>query len=197
MSRVPVLVRDAVESDASEICALWSGHLHRPAADEGLSREVLAVEAVAATVHDPLTRILVAEVDGELLGSVQLRLGQISPLHTERVVFVNHLQVAKHAERLGIGRALLEAAVTWAEQEGITSLVAAAGANDREANRFLARLGMAQIAVLRGAPVAALRARLPVPSVAMRNGARASRSVGQVVALRRSQRRSRSRDLVT
>ncbi len=196
MSRVPVLVRDAVEADASAICDLWTGALHRPAVDDGPSGEALVREALARASEDPLTRILVAEADGTVLGAAQLRISQLSPLLDERVLHVNHLQVAKHAERLGLGRALLEAALSWAEVQGVASLVVAAAANDREANRFLARLGMGQVAVLRGASVAGLRARLPGdPSVAVRGGTRASRTVGQVVAVRRSQRRARGRDL--
>ncbi len=197
MSRVPVLVRDAVESDASRICALWAGPFHRPEVDEGTSRETEAADGIARTTAEPLARILVAEVDDALLGCAHLRIAFVSPIRSERVLLVNHLQVAKLAERLGVGRALLEAAVSWAEHVGVASLIAPAAANDREANRFLARLGLAQLAVLRGTKVAALRARLPGdPSAAVRGAGRTSRSVGQVVALRRSQRRSRGPDLV-
>jgi GNAT superfamily N-acetyltransferase len=197
VSRAPVLVRDAVEADASDICALWTGALHRPEVEEGTSREAEAVRGVARAARDPLARLLVAEVDDVLIGCAHLRIAHVSPIRAERVLLVNHLQVAKHAERLGVGRALLEAAVSWAEHEGIASLLAPAAANDREANRFLARLGMAQLAVLRGGKVAALRARLPGdPSAAVRGAGRTSRTVGQVVALRRSQRRSRGPDLV-
>jgi GNAT superfamily N-acetyltransferase len=197
VSRVPVLVRDAVEADAADVCALWAGPLHRPEVDEGASREQDAVIGITRAAADPLARILVAEVDGALLGCAHLRVAYASPIRAERVMLVNHLQVAKHAERLGVGRALLEAAVSWAEHEGVASLLAPAAANDREANRFLARLGLAQLAVLRGTKVAALRARLPGdPSAVVRGATRTSRSVGQVVALRRSQRRSRGPDLV-
>jgi GNAT superfamily N-acetyltransferase len=196
VSRVPVLVRDAVDADASKLCALWSGPMHRPEVDEATSRELQAAEGIARTEREPLARILVAEVDDTLLGCAHLRIAYVSPIRSERILLVNHLQVAKHAERLGVGRALLEAAVSWAEHEGVASLLAPAAANDREANRFLARLGLAQLAVLRGTKVAALRARLPGdPSAAVRGSAR-TRSVGHVVALRRSQRRSRGPDLV-
>lgn len=197
MSRMPVLVRDAVEVDASAICGLWAGPLHRPELDEGSTRELEAERGIARTAGDPLARILVAEVEGALLGCAHLRLAYASPIRSERVLLVNHLQVAKHAERLGVGGALLEAAVSWAEHEGVASLLAPAAASDREANRFLARLGMAQLAVLRGTKVAALRARMPGDhSAVVRGATRTSRSVGQVVALRRSQRRSRGPDLV-
>jgi GNAT superfamily N-acetyltransferase len=196
VSRVPVLVRDAVDADASKLCALWSEPMHRPEVDESLNREAEAAEGIARTEREPLARILVAQVDDALLGCAHLRIAYVSPIRSERILLVNHLQVAKHAERLGVGRALLEASVSWAEHEGVASLLAPAAANDREANRFLARLGLAPLAVLRGTKVAALRTRLPGdPSAAVRGAAR-TRNVGHVVALRRSQRRSRGPDLV-
>jgi hypothetical protein len=58
----------------------------------------------------------------------------------------------------------------------------------------MARLGLSQLAVVRGAAVAALRAKLPVEppagaGVTLRN----SRNVGQVLAQRRSLRRAQSK----
>jgi hypothetical protein len=58
----------------------------------------------------------------------------------------------------------------------------------------MARLGLGQVAVVRGATVPALRAKLPVePPAAARVGSRNHRSVGAVIAQRRSMRRSRAR----
>jgi hypothetical protein len=58
----------------------------------------------------------------------------------------------------------------------------------------MARLGLGQVAVLRGATVAGLRAKLPVePPAAARVGARSSRTVGQVIVQRRSLRRAQAR----
>jgi hypothetical protein len=56
---------------------------------------------------------------------------------------------------------------------------------------------MAQMAVLRGGSVATLRGRLPhAPAAATRQNARAVRSLEQVVAVRRSQRRARAQRVV-
>jgi hypothetical protein len=73
-------------------------------------------------------------------------------------------------------------------------VIAAAAVASRDANRFMARLGLGQIAVVRGAPVAALRAKLPVdPPAAARVGSRSSRTAGQVLVQRRSMRRAQRR----
>ena len=61
---------------------------------------------------------------------------------------------------------------------------------------FLARLGMSMVAHLRGGSVPALRARVAhAPSAVVRQKGRGGRSVGQVVAARRSQRRARIRQI--
>jgi GNAT superfamily N-acetyltransferase len=198
VSRTPVLVRDAVEDDAPTLCRLWADLFLRTGAEEvGGSVESMAVEAIERMRGEELHRILVAEVDGTVVGAAFLRLGMVSPLHAERAVHMSHLQVDRGYLRHGVGRSLVDASVAWAEHLGIDTMIAAAAVNDRDANRFMARYGLAQVATLRGASVAALRARLPVdPSTAVRNGGRSGRSIGQVVAVRRSQRRARSRDIV-
>jgi hypothetical protein len=58
----------------------------------------------------------------------------------------------------------------------------------------MARLGLGQMAVVRGASTAALRAKLPVETpAAARVGSRTHRSVGHVLAQRRSLRRAQRR----
>ncbi|QLQ10476.1 MAG: GNAT family N-acetyltransferase [Nocardioidaceae bacterium] len=93
--------------------------------------------------------------------------------------------------RLGAGRALVDAAVTWAEECGAATVMALAGAGDRDANRYFARLGFAAVATVRAAPVSLLRATsFPVePPVYARTGRRSSRLAGSVLAQRRRQRR--------
>jgi N-acetylglutamate synthase-like GNAT family acetyltransferase len=197
VSRAPVLVRDAVSSDASVLCLLWQELLVAPGPDiSGGSAEQAVVTSIARATQDPSSRILVAETDGDVVGCAYLRTGHVSPVHEESVVHVSHLQVLPDAVA-GVDRALVEAALSWAEHRGVDTVVAATSATDRDANRFFARLGLAQVAVLRGASVCALRARLPHdPAAPARAAARGQRSVGQVVAARRSQRRAATRQLL-
>lgn len=206
MLRTPVHVRDATESDVRQLAELWNELPLRLGGGECPPGAVVteaglpagpgaALEPRDSALH---TRVVVAELDGRVVGGAYLRVGVASPLQGERAVHITHLQVDPLFARHGVGQSLVETAVTWAEQLGIGTLLAAASVNDRDANRFLARLGLSPVAVLRGASVSALRAKLPHdPSAAARVGTRRGRSVGRVVAARRSQRRGRdSRDTV-
>jgi GNAT superfamily N-acetyltransferase len=194
---VPVLVRDATERDAVALSELWADLVAHPGVDAmGDPPDVVMAKAVTRYVEDDQGRIIVAEVDGLVVGCAFLRIGLISPVDEGGVVQLSHVQVAPEYGRQGVGTALVEATLSWAEHRGIESLVAALPAHDREANRFLARLGMALVANLRGGSVPALRARLAhAPAAAVRQKGRSGRNVGQVVAARRSQRRARIRQI--
>ena len=194
---MPVHVRDASEADAAALSRLWFDLVSHPGGDAvGDTPEVVIAKAVLRYAEGDVGRIVVAELDGTVVGCAFLRVGLVSPLDDGRVVNVSHVQVAPGFGRQGVGSALVESALTWAEQRGIESVVTAVPANDREANRFLARLGMAPVASLRGGSVASLRVRLPhAPSSVARQTGRATRHVGQVVAARRSQRRARAREI--
>ena len=193
---MPVQVRDANERDADVLSRLWCDLAARSGIDTAPldAPEVVVAKAVLRYSDDDSGRIVVAELDDTVVGCGFMSVGVASPLDEGRVVHLSHVHVAPGYGRLGIGSALVEATLTWAEQCGYDSVVTSAPANHREANRFLARLGMAPIASLRGASVVSLRARLPHdPSLVARQAGRMGRSVGQVVAARRSQRRARSR----
>jgi N-acetylglutamate synthase-like GNAT family acetyltransferase len=189
--RCPVHVRDAAPSDVPQLGALLGPATARGGDDAGPSD---AESAVAAIALDPDQRLIVAETDGQVVGVAHLVRAPVSPLQRETAVHVLHLNVLDELRRHGVGHALMEATVTWAEEKDSTHVLAAASANSRDANRFMARLGLAQVAIVRGATVSTLRAKLPVePPAAARVGSRSHRSVGQVLAQRRSQRRAQTK----
>jgi GNAT superfamily N-acetyltransferase len=150
-----------------------------------------AAHSVARIAADPDQRLLVGILDNEVVGATHLLRAPVSPIHAERAIHVTHLHVLGGHRRHGVGKALLEAAVSWAEEKDTSHLLAAVSVHSRDANRFMARLGLTQIALVRGATIPALRAKLPVepPACAMVSS-RNQRSVGQVLAQRRLQRRS-------
>jgi N-acetylglutamate synthase-like GNAT family acetyltransferase len=198
-----VIVRDATEDDAVALSQLWHELLRRPglqpapAASSGTSSaapppEEVARQAVSRTEGDPASRILVAELDGRVVGCASLRTIPTSPLHEENVVRMSHLQVDPAHTRRGAGRSLVAAALSWAEQQGVETLLVASPVDDRDANRIFARMGLAPVASMRGAPVTALRARMAQDASAAGRQAGRGRNVGQVVAARRSQRRARA-----
>jgi GNAT superfamily N-acetyltransferase len=187
--RCPAHVRDARPGDASALIEVWA-----TLTAAGGASVTEAADAAARIATDPDQRLLVAVVDERVVAAVHLARAALSPIHTEQAVQLSHLHVLEGYRRHGVGRALLEAAVSWAEDGHIEHVLAAATVSDREANRFMTRLGLTQVAVLRGATVGALRAKLPVhPPVAAVVGHRSVRGVGQVLAQRRSLRRSQRR----
>jgi len=191
--RSPVHVRDATSDDAASLIEVWA--TGRPTGHEGSPPDLQDVGATVSRISaDPEQRLLVGAIEDQVAGAVHLTRGPLTPIHGDTAVYVGHLQVIDSWRRHGVGRALIEAAVTWAEEKNTPHVLAAAAVTSRDANRFMARLGFAQLAVIRGATVTALRAKLPVePPAAARVGTRNHRSVGQVLVQRRSLRRSQAR----
>ena len=194
MSRHPVHVRDACPDDAPALVEVWSALVGRAAEREPTPPpEEEAAASVARIAADADQRLLVACLEDEVAGAVHLARAQLSPVHGDQAVYVLHLQVRDEHRRHGVGRALMEATVSWAEEKGTPYVIAAASVTSRDANRFMARLGLGQVAMLRGATVPALRAKLPVePPTVAKVGSRSHRNVGQVIARRRSMRRSQN-----
>ena len=196
MVRCSLTVCDAAPEDSTALVAVWATAADRagnvPDAAAHAAQEAAA--AIARIAADPDQRLLVARVDDQVAGAVHLMRAPVSPVHSDTAVYVMHLQVIEALRRHGVGRALMEATVSWAEEKDTEHVIAAASVASRDANRFMARLGLGQVAVVRGATVPALRAKLPVePPAAARVGGRNHRSVGAVIAQRRSLRRSQTR----
>ena len=195
MSRYPVQVRDAVPEDAATLVAVW-GDFRRSASDRNPLNPAHdeAAAAVARIAADPDERLLVGILEGEIVGAAHLIRASVSPIHTETAIHITHLHVLAGHRRHGVGKALIEAAVSWAEEKDTSHLLAAAWVHSRDANRFMARLGLAQIAIVRGATIPALRSKLRVePPAGAMVTSRNHRSVGQVLAQRRLQRRAQSK----
>ncbi|MGZ5418038.1 MAG: N-acetyltransferase family protein [Nocardioides sp.] len=189
MFRCPVHVRDAEPRDAAELRELLGATPSRPGV-----RPAEAAAAVAAIAVDPDQRLIVAEDNGRVVGVAHLVRASLSPLGGGTAVHVLHLNVRTELRRHGVGRALMEATVSWAEEKESSHVVAAASVGSRDTNRFMARLGLTQVAVMRAATVSTLRAKMPVePPAAARVGSRSHRNVGQVLAKRRSMRRSQAK----
>jgi GNAT superfamily N-acetyltransferase len=192
--RSPVNVRDARPDDAEELVGVWGGSTGRAPDRDPSPRPGEAAGAVARIAADPEQRLLVAFIDDHLAGAAHLTRGSVTPICGEEAVYLLHLQVQDEFRRHGVGRALVEATVSWAEEKGTSYVIAAAAVASRDANRFMARLGLGQVAVVRAATVASLRAKLPVdPPAAARVGSRSTRTAGQVLVQRRSLRRARRR----
>ena len=109
---------------------------------------------------EPSARLVVGEMNGEVCALAYLRRTPISPLHDEDTVTVEYLHVSDEARRHGVGKALIAEATAWADEKDSQHVAVLASAGEREANRFLARLGLGQAGVVRFASTHTIRRRL-------------------------------------
>jgi GNAT superfamily N-acetyltransferase len=187
MIRSLVSLRSALPSDAPVLAELWSDVLRRTDRESQLEDLLTVIETAA---ESPVERLVVAEYDGEVAGAVHLRSTTMSPINLEPLVQAISPHVLPRFRRRGVGRALMDAAVSYAEEIGVPHVATAASAGSRDANRFMARLAFGPQAVLRVAATHVVRGKLnaqrPVP-----NGSR-GHHLTQVLAARRSMRRSQT-----
>lgn len=186
MGRQPVHIRDAAPADAEDLLNLWSRTISHPEVSTRALRD--AERALANVAADPDERLLVATVDDRLVAALQLTRRPVSPLVLDSAVHTSFLLVEPEQRKHGVGRALMEAAVMWAEEKDVHQITAITDAN-RETNRFFVRLGMSTLATVRSAPTIALRKKLS----ADRARPSGNRHLGEVLAQRRSMRRRQGR----
>lgn len=161
------VVRPATVEDLPALLALIAAesspvsrrHLRAPERADAAAR--LRYEALLA---DPAYRLLVAveQPGGQVIGCTVLAPDRVGALLDEPVIVMAHTVVARAHRRHGAGRALVAAAVAHASERGHDHLVVGVAPQEREANRFFARLGFVPLATRRIAPVAALRRSLAV-----------------------------------
>lgn len=182
MSRSLVTLREAVLGDAEALAELWRPYLRRGTDEEQLQD---LRTAIAHAADRPDQRLVVADYDGAFAGAVFLQVSTYSPVNLDPVLQVHNVSVVPDHRRHGVGKALVECGVTWAEELGIGHVATAAASGSREGNRFMARLALGPAAVLRVAPTPAVRSRLSARHPA-------ARQMTQVLAARRSLRNTRS-----
>ena len=123
--------------------------------------ETRYLEAIA----DPSRHLVLAVggKEGELeepLGMALFTVASANALLDLPAVHMSHAVVSDRHRRRGAGKALVAAATSYAEEQGIDQLIVSVHPQSRDANRFFARLGFAPLAVRRVAPVALVRRRL-------------------------------------
>ncbi len=189
MGRAQVVLRGGTRADAPFLAELWATSLRRAEAERRIADVHTILDEAQAS---PVQRLLIAEYDGAPAGAVLLTVGTVSSLNLEPTVRVVSPSVAPSLQRRGVGRALMDAALAFAEEQGIATLATAVGSGARESNRFMARLALSPMATYRVAPVSAVRARLRGQRPGSLGAVAGGRQVTRVVAARRSMRRSRA-----
>jgi GNAT superfamily N-acetyltransferase len=165
VSRATVTVRTARAEDVPALVDLWL-----ELRDEGLRRRTNTAESpehAAArfelALADDFSRVVVAVYEGQIIGMAQLWRSRPSLLGETSSVELSAMHVADAHRRRGAGKALVAAAVAFAEELAAESVVVSVFPQHRDANRFYARLGFAPLVVRRVAGVTALRRRLGSP----------------------------------
>lgn len=187
MTRSPVHLRDVRLDDAAELSNLWGSLVRRPDDRDPVADLCTIIERV---LDDSDQRIVIAEYDGALAGAVLLRIAPLTPLHLEPLVQIISPQVLPEFRRKGVGGALMEAAAGFAEEQGVAHVGTASLSRSREANRFMARLGLAPHATLRVTSTQLFRSKLSGQRIA--DPRQPGRQMGQILAARRSLRRAQA-----
>ena len=133
---VPLTIRVADVSDAPAIAHLTTqlGYdlTERDAADR-LSRILIRDDQ----------RFFVADIDSRVVGWVHVLFGEY--VDAEAFVVVGGLVVDRNHRRLGIGRALMDRAETWARERGCAVVRLSSSATRDAAHRFYEDLGYTNI----------------------------------------------------
>lgn len=190
--RPGVTLREATLADAAELVALWSecASANRSEGIEASAYSNLwrepsleeAQEALGLTLSRDGRHMIVAFVDDELVGVVLYQIGTITPLNLTRTLTVHELLVSPRFRRRSVAMTLLSAAEHAGEEHACEVVIAVTPAHAREPNRYLTKLGFAQVATVRAIQASVLRSR-----VSTRAGA--SRDTGRLIAMRRTLRR--------
>ncbi|MFL6023118.1 MAG: GNAT family N-acetyltransferase [Marmoricola sp.] len=178
-------IRDARPEDAADLLTLWSDTASRTGEQPTARPLEDAAAALAQVAADPDERVVVGLYEGEVVAAIHLRRAAMSPLHTDMAVHTSYLIVRPEHRKHGFARALLDSAVTWAEDKDVAHVTAITSSGSRDTNRFLARLGLGTVATVRVASTAVLRRKLTPESLRPNT----PRNLGLMLAQRRSLQR--------
>ena len=204
VSRPQITVRPVtpeLEADFTTLCT--TAHLEASgdaAAKVAPETRIASGARVAAELAREDVRALLAVMDDRPVGYVVLSRRPMSFLIDSPCVSIEQIFVAREARRSGAARALVSAAVTYADRVGAEQIASSVPAQGREANRFFARLGFSSYVVRRVTTTSALRRRLatgePHPALdqllqrrrSLRAQATRSATLDQILRRRRSLR---------
>lgn len=160
MGRTVISVRKVDVDLHSQFIELWITHR----IEAGTTPEAAQRLALDGTLRTALQRndiyAFIAFVDDRAAGYVVLADSTRSLLVNSPCVSIDMLFVHPELRRTGVGKALLGAAGRHADRQGAEHLASAVPAQNREANRFFARLGFAPETVRRVTSTATLQRKL-------------------------------------
>ncbi len=137
-------VREAAPGDLDALAALYeqlSGPLSEPVPDPRPD----ALEVLERIIADPARSLLVAELDGEVVGTVDVVIAPNLTHYAQPWALVENVVVDERARRCGAGSALMLRAIELAREAGCYKVNLISG-NDRDAaHAFYRSLGFEAI----------------------------------------------------
>jgi predicted N-acetyltransferase YhbS len=160
---VTVRTRQAADADLVAVVDLWdelrgSGGRLGPFGPPASTAAVQ--ERLSALGRDPAHRVTVAEIDDKVVGLAVLSRLPITPISEVESIQISFMHVSNDRRRRGVGRAIVEAAATFATEVGAEYVTVGVFPGSRDTNRYFARLGFTPLVVRRAIATSLLQRRL-------------------------------------
>lgn len=128
-----LILRDAMVSDAQALAKLNREEMGYDFPVEETGKKL------QASLENPEKKILVAEIQGRVVGYVHLESYDV--LYAPHMKNVMGIAVAREFRRQGVGKALLTAGETWARETGAVAVRLVSGDARKGAHAFYQSLG--------------------------------------------------------
>lgn len=160
---VTVHTREASDADVNAIVDLWDelrgqggrvGPFGPPASAVAIRDRLQTLQA------DPAHRVIVAEIDRDVVGLAVLSRLPVTPISDVESIQISFMHVRDDRRRRGVGRAIVSAAARFAAEVGADYVTVGVFPGARESNRFFARLGFSPLVMRRAIATSALQKRL-------------------------------------
>ena len=138
MTGYRAMIRHAGPADAPEIVAAYDWLFAPPGVRPPDWSPAIAADRVEAAIADERATVLVADDNETLVGFATVYLDILSVRFGQRA-WVEDLAVAPNRRSSGIGKALLDAAKSWARDRGAARLELESGQGRVDAHRFYER----------------------------------------------------------
>lgn len=181
MTRPVLSVRRVDTALYAPFIDLWVAHRIETGSTPEVAERLAQDGTLQSALERPDVSAFIALLDGAPAGYIVLGDTTRSLLVDSPSVSIDMLFVAPDLRRQGVAKALLSASARYADRQGAEHITSIVPAQDREANRFFARLGFASETVRRVTSSATLQRRLS-------RGASTRYSLEQVLQRRRDVR---------
>ena len=140
------IVREAKEEDLAALEALVGELLEAVGKEEGLDREG-AAEKCRLLVRDPRSYVLVAQVEGEIVGFINFTT-RSTILHAKGSGLIDELVVSRDHRGGGIGGTLIEAAIAKCRELGCGEVEVSTERSNLKGREFYKKHGFDEEALL-------------------------------------------------